>query len=243
MNIGESIRQQRKEHNYTQQKLAEELLISRTTISSWENGRTYPDLSMLIKLSDIFCVSVDSLLKGDFEMVNALDKNVKSGRKAKYYLIALIILLMIIVSYFSMISLKKNTLYSNVNDWEKIGGFYTYNEHDITYMTAYSDSLDIRSIPNQLSLLADISNDNNSQITMVYDGNDSNIQISFRSGPIEGMSFVFNSEDFILNETSESNNKYSYEIMKSVNTQLNKEHSYLKETFFKVKNKWKEINL
>ncbi|RAS91311.1 hypothetical protein A3863_06460 (plasmid) [Priestia endophytica] len=41
------------------------LNISRQSISKWENGNCYPDLDNLIKLSDLYNMSLDELIKGD----------------------------------------------------------------------------------------------------------------------------------------------------------------------------------
>ncbi len=57
MNIGEKIRKLRIENNLKQSELGDKLFISEKTISSWENGRTVPDISMLYNLSNIFNVS------------------------------------------------------------------------------------------------------------------------------------------------------------------------------------------
>lgn len=243
MNIGETIRQKRKEYNYTQQNLADKLMISRTTISSWETGRTYPDISMLITLSELFETSVDYLLKGDIEMVTTLDKDLKKGKKLKYYVGILLVILVIVGTYFLMVNIKKDELYENVSDWKKVGGLYSHTEGDMTYMVGNFDSLDIRNIPKQLGLSVDRYNDENSQITMEYNGNNNDIQVSFLSGPIEGMTIVFDESFAMDDEASDSNKvKYSYEIRKSVNDLLNKEREYLKNTFVKVRSKWEEIN-
>lgn len=58
-------------HNISQDKLAEQLFISRQTISKWETGETVPDLNNLIKLSNIFNVSLEYLV---FETDNNKDK-------------------------------------------------------------------------------------------------------------------------------------------------------------------------
>ena len=52
----------RKRHGITQQELGEVLSVSYQTISKWENGVCYPDISMLPKISKYFGVSVDALL-------------------------------------------------------------------------------------------------------------------------------------------------------------------------------------
>ncbi|GAW99615.1 Cro/CI family transcriptional regulator [Secundilactobacillus mixtipabuli] len=49
----------------TQDELAAKLYVSRQTISNWETGHSYPDLENLLRLSILFDVSLDDLLKGD----------------------------------------------------------------------------------------------------------------------------------------------------------------------------------
>lgn len=49
----------------TQLQIAERLNLSRKTISGWETGRSYPDIKSLVKLSEIFNISLDDLLKND----------------------------------------------------------------------------------------------------------------------------------------------------------------------------------
>ena len=53
----------------TQEELADKLYVSRQTISSWENDKSYPDIHSLLMLSDLFGVSLDSLIKGDIEIM------------------------------------------------------------------------------------------------------------------------------------------------------------------------------
>ena len=55
----------RKEKNMTQTALAEELNISNRTVSKWENGDGFPDITILPQLASILSVSVDELLKGE----------------------------------------------------------------------------------------------------------------------------------------------------------------------------------
>ena len=47
----------------TQEQVAETLGVSRQTVSNWENDRTYPDILSVIKMSDLYAVSLDHLLK------------------------------------------------------------------------------------------------------------------------------------------------------------------------------------
>ena len=63
MNIGAKIKQARIDAQLTQEQVAEALGVSRQTVSNWENEKTYPDIISVIKLSDLYAVSLDHLLK------------------------------------------------------------------------------------------------------------------------------------------------------------------------------------
>ena len=52
----------RKEHNLTQNDIAERLNVSPQAVSKWENDLTSPDIQTLLDLSDIYNISVDELL-------------------------------------------------------------------------------------------------------------------------------------------------------------------------------------
>lgn len=54
----------RQAKNLSQEALAEQLFISRQAISKWENGDATPDLENLVKLAEIFKVSLDELVLG-----------------------------------------------------------------------------------------------------------------------------------------------------------------------------------
>lgn len=68
MEIGTKIKTARNEANLSQEQAAEALGVSRQTVSNWENGRTYPDINSVIKMSDLYSVSLDHLLKEEFKV-------------------------------------------------------------------------------------------------------------------------------------------------------------------------------
>lgn len=63
MEISQFLRNVRLQKSMNQEDLAEQLGVTRQTISSWETGKSYPDLVSIIKISDIFDISLDELLK------------------------------------------------------------------------------------------------------------------------------------------------------------------------------------
>lgn len=61
MLVGQKLKEQRLKQNETQESVANKLGVSRQTISNWENGKTLPDIDSLIKLSQIYQLSIDEL--------------------------------------------------------------------------------------------------------------------------------------------------------------------------------------
>lgn len=63
MNLSEKILKIRKANGLSQEELAEQLGISRQSISKWESGQATPELDKIIKLAEIFDISIDYLLQ------------------------------------------------------------------------------------------------------------------------------------------------------------------------------------
>lgn len=112
MQLGQAIAQIRKERGLTQEAFAKMYNVTRQTVSNWENEKSYPDLSTLVKISDEFNVSLDILLKGDFRMVKDIDKKIK---KQPFY-IGIIIGLVIVVALFSFIYANDKRLSDTTED-------------------------------------------------------------------------------------------------------------------------------
>jgi len=85
--IGSKIKAARIEKKLTQEQVAELLGVSRQTISNWENGKSYPDIISVIKMSECYDVSLDYLLKGEQKMKTYYDctSQQKLDTNFKYY--------------------------------------------------------------------------------------------------------------------------------------------------------------
>lgn len=114
MNLSEKIKRLRAEINFTQEQLAEKLKVSRSTISSWETGRSYPDLEMVIEICDCFNVSLDFLLREDEQMVRKLNFGIKQKRLLTVLLAILLILL--VNTYVSATPFKANPGSLNISN-------------------------------------------------------------------------------------------------------------------------------
>ncbi len=77
MKIGEKLKQGRMNNNLTQEDVSKILNVSRSTVSSWEVNRTYPDLEILVTLSDLYEISLDNMLREDNQMVKTMAKELK----------------------------------------------------------------------------------------------------------------------------------------------------------------------
>ena len=64
MNLGERICRLRNERNMSQGDLADAMEVSRQSISKWETNGSVPDLDKLVKLSELFDISLDELIAG-----------------------------------------------------------------------------------------------------------------------------------------------------------------------------------
>lgn len=103
MEIGRKLKNARIQCALTQEKVAEELQVSRQTISNWENEKSYPDILSVIKLSDLYKISLDELLKGDMNLIKHLEEstNVVTSNKKLFILIAFNVAMLLLFILFN----------------------------------------------------------------------------------------------------------------------------------------------
>lgn len=68
MQIGEVIRQYRKEQNMTQEEMAYRLGVTTPAVNKWENGNSYPDIMLLAPIARLLHISLDTLLSFQEEL-------------------------------------------------------------------------------------------------------------------------------------------------------------------------------
>lgn len=106
MEIGAKLKDARMRAGMTQEKVAEEIRVTRQTISNWENEKSFPDIVSVIRLSSLYGISLDQLLKGDEEMMEHLEKTtniVKSNQKLIIAIIANVLLVILFVLFNGLI--------------------------------------------------------------------------------------------------------------------------------------------
>ena len=78
MEFHEKLQELRKNRGLTQEELAQDLYVSRATISKWESGRGYPSIDSLKEISNYFSVTIDELLSGE-KLLSIAEKENKSN--------------------------------------------------------------------------------------------------------------------------------------------------------------------
>ncbi len=63
--IGAFLKELRKEHELSQEQLAQRFNVSSRSVSRWENGNTMPDISIMIELADYYDIDIRDLLRGE----------------------------------------------------------------------------------------------------------------------------------------------------------------------------------
>lgn len=77
MIFAEKLKTERKKRGWSQEELAEQLFVSRQSVSKWENGQNYPSIEIIIRLSDLFKITIDELLRSDEELKQKVIKDSK----------------------------------------------------------------------------------------------------------------------------------------------------------------------
>ncbi len=113
MELYEKLYEYRKNNNWSQEELAEKMEVSRQTVSKWESGKTIPELNKLIKLSEIYNVTVDELVKDNIKLngkepkkLNIFNKKTKKIAKVLFIMLLVIILIIIILFILNIIRRK-----------------------------------------------------------------------------------------------------------------------------------------
>ena len=90
MDLGKKIKELRRTHNITQERLAEEMGVTAQAVCKWESGRTMPDITLLPELSVFFGITIDELFEltedSQFERINNMiySRNSLSDREFSY---------------------------------------------------------------------------------------------------------------------------------------------------------------
>lgn len=77
MIFAEKLKNERQKKGWSQEELAEKLFVSRQSVSKWENGQNYPSIEIIIKVSDLFGITIDELLRSDEDLTKKVIRDSK----------------------------------------------------------------------------------------------------------------------------------------------------------------------
>ena len=127
MEIGAQIKTRRQELNMTQEMLARELHVGRTTVSNWEIGRNYPDLQLIVSISNVLNLSLDTLLGKESEIVKEItrDTNIRKSQSLKIKILSALLILVILAGLFGIYKVVE---YRDISSPEQIVSLQAYED-------------------------------------------------------------------------------------------------------------------
>lgn len=127
MEIGEQIKVRRQELNMTQEMLANQLNVGRSTVSNWEIGRNYPDLQLIVSISEALDLPLDILLGKESKVVKEISRDTNI-RKAQRWKVRIMAALLILVSLTGLFVLYKTLEYRDISSPSQIVSFKEYED-------------------------------------------------------------------------------------------------------------------
>lgn len=145
MKTGIIISDARKKLKMTQKDLADKLYISDKAVSKWERGLCFPDISVLIPLTEILNISLYDLLRGEKVNKKEVEETIKNTinysngeikrNKKKYIIISSIVIsIIVLISIISLIFISKNNDIGAIVDRDTL--------HDINYYSDYKTTIE-----------------------------------------------------------------------------------------------------
>ena len=127
MEIGAQIKTRRQDLNMTQEMLAKELHVGRTTVSNWEIGRNYPDLQLIVSISNVLNISLDTLLGKESEIVKEItrDNNIRKSQSRKIKILSALLILVILAGLFGIYKVLE---YQDISSPEQIVSLQAYED-------------------------------------------------------------------------------------------------------------------
>ena len=82
--FGKRLKEEREKRGWSQIDLAEKIHVSRQSVSKWETGKNYPNIEVIIDLSDLFGITVDDLLRSDKDLEKKVIRDSKQLAHPKW---------------------------------------------------------------------------------------------------------------------------------------------------------------
>ncbi|MBR1386186.1 MAG: helix-turn-helix transcriptional regulator [Bacilli bacterium] len=206
--IGQFICELRKEKKWTQEDLAEKLLVDRTMVSKWERGIYIPNTEILLEMQKLFNVTINEIIYGERknnDNNNNVDsipiKIIKDEKKRfkKLIIVSSLIVICLIFSFF---------IYYFINNYNSIHVYKVYGENGNFYV---SNGILLFSKEKSYIRVGDIENNSSNNINSVrlffirdneekdiFIGNDSDTKLLFINNFNYNELFNYSDLDYII---------------------------------------------
>lgn len=104
MNFADNLKKIRKDHNLSQEQLAEKLGVTRQSVSKWESRQSYPEMDKVIQICNMFNYNMDELINADIKEVKETKESKNISNK---YITSFFNYLTKVVDMFSSMKLKQ----------------------------------------------------------------------------------------------------------------------------------------
>ena len=131
----EKLLELRKQKGWSQEELGNNLDVSRQTISKWESGQSTPEMEKLVKISEIFEISLDELIIGiKNELKDSVEENKRSDKpkKSKIKIVFVILLILVLLSFFGAITYRVGCFKKILDVAGVLTNFYSEDNYRIT---------------------------------------------------------------------------------------------------------------
>lgn len=205
--VGKFIIKLRKEKKWTQEDLAQGLLVDRTMISKWERGLYIPNVEYLLQLQKLFNVSINEILYGERKnldnnnQIDAVPINImEQGRKRlqKFLIAFSVIITLLLIAFF---------LYYFINNYNSIKVYRIYGDDQNFYI---NDGIMILSKEKSYIKIGSIGKHSNEKIVKT--------RLFFKYEDIERSIFVGGESDteILLINRFNYNELFSYKDVKNI---------------------------
>lgn len=154
MKTGMIISDARKKLKMTQKDLADKLFVSDKAVSKWERGLCFPDISVLIPLTETLNISLYDLLRGEKVNKEEVEETLKNTinysnnelkrKKKKYIIISSIsIFIVVVISIISILVINNDRQLSGIIDRDTIHNINYYSDYKTTINDENQEKLEL----------------------------------------------------------------------------------------------------
>lgn len=130
----EKLLELRKQKGWSQEELGNNLDVSRQTISKWESGQSTPEMEKLVKISEIFEISLDELIIGiKNEVKDSVEENKDDKpKKSKIKIVFMVLLILLLLLFFGVITYRVSYFKKIIDIVEELTHFHSEDNYRIT---------------------------------------------------------------------------------------------------------------